>query len=227
MEKDKVQTTIETYNNITQEYIDFYKSNIEKGKITLQKEIKYIVSKLKNNSKILDAGTAIGEYPRYLTEKYNKNFNVIGIDTSENMLKKATDFAPKAKFLQMDIRDLKFNSNTFDAIICFATLIHVDDKTCINVLNKFDELLKEEGIIAINVMEHLKGDKEIFIKEPFNENYMTYYNRYSKQFFIDYFTNNNYRVDKIFNKKIYKESNVGKDLSGTNEFTIIAKKINK
>ena len=134
MEKDKVQTTIETYNNITQEYIDFYKSNIENGKITLHEEIKYIVSKLKNNSKILDAGTAIGEYPRYLTEKYNKDFDIIGIDTSENMLKKATDFAPKAKFLQMDIRDLKFNSNTFDAIICFATLIHVDDKTCINVL---------------------------------------------------------------------------------------------
>lgn len=172
MEKDKIQTTIETYNNITQEYIDFYKSNILNETITLNKELDYLVSKLNSNSIILDAGTAIGEYPRYLTEKYNKNFNVIGIDTSENMLKKATDFAPKAKFLQMDIRDLKFNSNTFDAIICFATLIHVDDKTCINVLNKFDDILKEEGIIAINVMEHLKGEKEIFIKEPFNENYI-------------------------------------------------------
>ena len=44
------------------------------------------------------------------------------------------------------------------------------------------------------------------------------------EFFLDFFNENNYVVDKIFENKIYKESEVGDDLNGTNEFTIIAKK---
>ena len=44
------------------------------------------------------------------------------------------------------------------------------------------------------------------------------------QMVLDFFNENNYVVDKIFENKIYKESEVGDDLNGTNEFTIIAKK---
>ena len=86
---DKTSTTIETYNNIVEEYIDFYKDNIEKGVYSFQKEISYLASKLNDNALILDVGTAIGECPRFLTEKSNKSFNVIGIDTSKNMIEKA------------------------------------------------------------------------------------------------------------------------------------------
>ena len=221
---DKTKTTIETYNNIVEEYIEFYKENIEKGIYTYQEEINYVASKLNNNSIILDVGTAIGECPKFLTEKLNKNFKVIGIDTSENMLEKARIYAPKAQFIKMDMRDLQFENKTFDAIICFATLIHVNDETCKKVLNKFDQILKTNGILAINVMEHIGKEKEIFVKEPFNPKYMTYYNRYSKKFFFDYFENNNYKIEKIFENKIFKESEVGEDLIGTNEFSIIARK---
>lgn len=224
MKTNKTKTTIETYNSIVEEYIEFYKENIEKGIYTFQEEIKYIASKLNNNAFVLDVGTAIGECPRFLTEKFNKNFNVIGIDTSENMLEKAKSFAPKAKFIQMDMRDLQFESNIFDAIICFATLIHVNDDDCKKILKNFDQILKPNGFLAINVMEHIGKEKEIFVKEPFNPKYMTYYNRYSKKFFIDFFNENNYVVDRIFENSIYKESEVGDDLSGTKEFTIIAKK---
>ena len=221
---DKTSTTIETYNNIVEEYIDFYKDNIEKGFYSFQKEISYLASKLNDNALILDVGTAIGECPRFLTEKSNKSFNVIGIDTSKNMIEKARNFAPKAQFIQMDMRDLQFESDKFDAIICFATLIHVNDEVCKEVLKKFDLILKKNGFIAINVMEHVDKEKEIFVKEPFNPKYMMYYNRYSKEFFLDFFNENNFVVDKIFENKIYKESEVGDDLNGTNEFTIIAKK---
>lgn len=224
MEIDKTKVTIETYNNIVEEYVDYFKSKDLKGNVQFQKEIDYLISQLNENATILDAGTAIGDYPKFLTEKCNKNFNVIGIDSSENMLKKAIKNAPKAKFELMDIRDIKFRNQTFDAIICFATLIHVNDETCIKVLDKFSQLLKDEGIIAINVMECNNEEKEIFIPEPFNPKYKTYFNRYSKQFFIDYFTANNYTIEKIYDNKMFDESAVGENLVGTNEFTIIARK---
>lgn len=224
MEIDKIKVTIETYNNIVEEYVDYYKSKDLKGNVQFQKEIDYLISQLNKNAMILDAGTAIGDYPKFLTEKCDKNFNVIGIDTSENMLRKAIKNAPKAKFKLMDIRNITFDKDNFDAIICFATLIHVDDKTCLRVLDKFSELLKDKGIIAINVMECNNEEKEIFIPEPFNPKYKTYFNRYSKQFFIDYFTANNYTIEKIYDNKMFDESALGENLVGTNEFTIIARK---
>lgn len=224
MEIDKTNITIETYNNIIEEYINFYKSKGLNGKVQYQKETDYLISQLPENAKILDAGTAIGDYPRYLTEKCNKNFNVIGIDASENMLKKAIQNAPKAKFELMDIRDIKFRKQSFDAIICYATLIHVDDKTCLKILDRFRNLLKKNGLIAINVMEYNNKEKEIFIQEPFNPKYKTYFNRYTKQFFIDYFTANNYSIEEIYDNKIPEDKEVvGEDIAETNEFTIIAR----
>lgn len=89
MEIDKIKVTIETYNNIVEEYVDCYKSKDLNGNVQFQKEIDYLISQLNDNATILDAGTAIGDYPKFLTEKCDKNFNVIGIDTSENMLRKA------------------------------------------------------------------------------------------------------------------------------------------
>lgn len=224
MKIDKTEVTIETYNNIVEEYVDYYNSKDLNGNVQFQKEIDYLISQLNENANILDAGTAIGDYPKFLTEKCNKNFNVIGIDTSENMLKKAIKNAPKAKFELMDIRNIKFDKNTFDAIICFATLIHVNDDNCKKILDKFNELLKDKGIIALNVMECIDEEKEIFIQEPFNPKYKTYFNRYSKQFFIDYFTTNNYTVEKIYDNKMFDEEAVGENLIGTNEFSIIARK---
>ena len=75
MEIDKIKVTIETYNNIVEEYVDYYKSKDLKGNVQFQKEIDYLISQLNKNAMILDAGTAIGDYPKFLTEKCDKNFN--------------------------------------------------------------------------------------------------------------------------------------------------------
>lgn len=224
LETDKNSISINTYNHIVDQFIEYYLPQKIKNTITFKAETDYIANHLPKYANILDAGTAIGDYPKYLTEQYNKYFNVIGIDAAENMLKIAINNAPKAHFQLMDIRDMKFSNSSFDAIICFATLIHFDDTTCVKILDKFNDLLKPGGIIGINVMEHKNNEKELFIPEVFDNNFMQYFNRYSKQFFIDYFTNNNYKIEKIFNNNELVEEKAGKDLAGNNEFTIVAKK---
>lgn len=224
MSKDKTDITVETYDNIVKEYISYFNTKNLEGKVQFQKEIDFICSKLNNDAKILDVGCAIGDYPKYLTEKCNNNFDVIGIDSSKNMIEVARQNAPKAKFEVMDIRKLEFLKETFDAIICFATLIHVNDNECIKVLNKFDEILKKEGLIAINVMEWLKDEKEIFEDEPFNPKYKTYFNRYKKEFFIKYFKNKNYTLLGFFDNPLYNSSKVKGKVSSSNQFSIIVKK---
>ncbi len=184
MQIDKTAVSIETYDHIVNEYIDYLGSMYLDGTVQLQEEIDYIVSLLPENARILDVGTAMGCYPKYLTEKYNKNFDVVGIDTSPKMIDTAIKHAPLASFKLMDTRKLDFNKSSFDCIICFGTLIHLNDEDCLNVLNKYDEILKKDGIIAINVMEYIYGSKELFENEPFNPKYKMYYNRFSKEFFI-------------------------------------------
>ncbi len=224
MNKDKTDITIETYNNIVNEYISYFKTKDLKGKVQFQKEMDFICSKLNSNAKILDVGTAIGDYPKYLTENCEGDFNVVGIDASKNMIEVARENAPKAQFKVMDIRNLEFLENSFDAIICFATLIHVNDTECIKILDRFDEILKNEGLIAINVMEWLDDKKEIFEDEPFNPKYKTYFNRYKKEFFTDYFQSKNYSILAFFDNPLFNSSEVKGKVANSNQFSIIVKK---
>lgn len=189
-----------------------------------QKEIDVLVENLKKESTILDVGTAIGDYPKYLTEKCDKNFHVIGIDSSENMIHVARKNAPKADFKVMDMRYLDFPKNTFDAIICLATLIHVNDEEALKILDKFDLMLKQEGIVIINVMEHIRGDKEIYDKEPFNPQYNTYFNQYKKDFFIEWYSKKGYSILHIFDNPIFNTEQVKEISADTNQFSIIVKR---
>lgn len=224
MIKNKIDETIDTYNNIVEEYIDYFNSKDLHGNVQFQREIDVLVNNLEKGSKILDVGTAIGDYPKYLTERCDKNFKAIGIDSSDNMIKVVMKNAPKANFEVMDMRRIYFQENSFAAIICLATLIHVDDDTAIKVLEKFDSMLKNNGIIIVNVMEHISGNKEIYEKEPFNPKYNTYFNRYSKEFFIKWFKNNNYEILNIFDNPIFNSEKVKEPSIDTNQFSIIVKR---
>ena len=223
---EKTKMVINAYNSTVDEYLEYYKSEVTNIEVEFKQEIKYLIENTPNNASILDAGTSIGMYPRYLTEKCDKNFDVIGIDLSDNMLKHAIKIAPKAKFQKMDIRNMNFNGKKFDLIISFATLNHMDDETCLSILNQFNELLNDNGRIAINVMEYEGGKKELFIKEPLNPIYDSYFNKYSKKFFIDFFNSKNYTIEKIIDNRTLEEPivGVGEDLAGTNQFSIIAQK---
>ena len=224
---NKTDITVATFDSIVNEFIEYYRSKDLNGNVQFQKEIDFMCSELKHNAKILDAGTAIGDYPKYLTEKmYEHNFEVIGIDASKNMIEEAKKNAPQAQFKVMDIRNINFDNNYFDAIICLATLTYVDDIDCKKILDKFDKILKREGLIVINVIEWLNEEKEIFDVEQLNPNYMTYINKYKKEFFVNYFENKNYSILKFFDNPFFNISKLkvkGK-IADSNQFSIIVKK---
>ena len=225
---------IDTYNHIINEYIKYLKDVNLEGGVPFQRETDYLISILPSKSKILDVGTAIkltnNTWKKSnlkisdLTEKSNKDFKVTGIDASDKMIEQAKKTVLKAEFEVMDIRNIKYPNKSFDCIMCFGTLIHLNDDDCLKALKSFDRILNDNGILAINVMEHLSGSREIVVEEPFNSNYKMYYNRYSKNFFINFFKENNYTIIKTFDNPIYNEDSVGDDLTGTNEFSIIARK---
>ncbi len=140
------------------------------------------------------------------------------------MIRIAKEKAPKAKFMVMDMRNLDFPKYSFDAILCFATLIHVDDIEAKKILEKFNILLKPNGILIINVMEHLQGEKELYGKEPFNPKFNTYFNRYKKDFFIEWFANYKYEILNIIDNPLFNKEAIKEPTPDTNQFSIIAKK---
>ncbi len=225
MKENKTDITVSTYNNIVPEYIEYFKSKDLKGNVQFQKEIDFIVSNLPNNARILDVGTAIGDYPKYLTEKVNKNFDVVGIDAAPNMIKIAINNAPKAKFKVMDARSLDFENSYFNCILCFATLIHLNDEDCLHTLNQFDYILKKDGLLVINVIEQLAKEKENFDDEPFNQKYKTYFNKYKKDFFEKYFINKGYEILKYYDNSMFNPNKINGDISKSNQFSVIIKKI--
>ena len=78
---------------------------------------------LPQQAQILDAGAGAGvPGAMYIA---NKNVKVTGIDISNEMLKLARENVPMAEFLEMDMRDLKFEEKTFDGVMCLFSLFHV------------------------------------------------------------------------------------------------------
>lgn len=73
-------------------------------------------------------------------------------------------------------------------------------------------------------MEWLKDEKEIFEDEPFNPRYKTYFNRYKKEFFTEYFKNKNYTILKYYDNPLFNSSEVNGKVADSNQFSIIVKK---
>ena len=104
---------------------------------------------LKTRSKILDAGTGVGNSAKLFSS--NPNSQVFGIDASESI-----EFAYKKygktkniHFLQADIRKLPFKKNFFDFVCSDQVLHHTKDtESSFKMLSK---LLTKKGIISIYV----------------------------------------------------------------------------
>lgn len=54
----------------------------------------------------MDAGCAIGNYVNFLLKKKEKEFQVIGIDTSPKMIAEAKKRVPEGKFELIDLRKM-------------------------------------------------------------------------------------------------------------------------
>jgi len=109
---------------------------------SIDEAIKY----LKPGASILDIGCGSGKpIAEYLLQR---DFDVYGLDFSENLIKYATQIIPKEKLFLADICDFTIDIK-FDAIICWFTLFHIHADNHLDVLKKFHSLLKPDGILLI------------------------------------------------------------------------------
>jgi SAM-dependent methyltransferase len=151
---DKSKQASSVYDKIAKSYAEEFSKPSE--------YLNEFLDLLPNNSKILDAGCGVGVDSGFVN---SKGFEVIGLDLSKEMVNIAKEKFPEIDFREQDIRELDFSPESFDGIIASCSLIHIPKNDVPYLLEKFSQILNENGIIYIA----LKGGKseEIFIDEPF------------------------------------------------------------
>lgn len=104
---DVVKTTIQTYENLAK---DYSRTHLDIREI--KKVADFFITYLKG-PKVLDVGCGPGRDAKYFSEH---GLEVVGIDLAKSFIKIASQNAPQATFLKMDMRNLEFGKETFDGI---------------------------------------------------------------------------------------------------------------
>lgn len=161
---------IKTYGKVAEKYLKKYYVD------PLQtKHLKKFVTLLPKNANILDAGCGPGRGVKFFIEN---GFQAIGIDISDKMLEIARKKTPNGIFKKMNMENLEFENNSFDAIWSAYSLIHVEKKKIKKVLSEFKRVLKEDGIIFMIVFE---GRGEKIIPDFLDPNEKLFFNYFQKK----------------------------------------------
>lgn len=152
---DYVHKTIFAYNSNPQKYID------QTMNMVPYDWIDKVEALLPPNAKILDAGCAYG---RDANEFFERGFEVLGVDLSEELLVKGREKFPGLALKHMDVRHMdSLPKNSFDGVWCNAVLFHLTDADILKTLKEFHRVLKKDGIMYISYRE---GEGEEEIVEP-------------------------------------------------------------
>ncbi len=163
--KDVYKETTRVYDTLGKKYLK------DSLKLTPPERAEF-AKLIPKKGKLLDVGCGGGRDAKYFVQK---GFDVTGVDLSKVMLREARKQVPKAKFKEMDVLDLKFPDNTFDAVWAHAILLHLKRKDVPKALQELKRALKKDGILHVRV-KHGKG--EALVKEKlsgWNERSYTYF----------------------------------------------------
>lgn len=112
-------------------------------------EFLYFLEFIENNVTVLDLGCGNGRLCELLK---SKKVDYLGIDNNSNLLEKAKDNFPEAKFQLGDMVDLNLPDNYFDAIFCIAAFHHLPGrKLRRRSVNEMHRVLKKKGVLILTV----------------------------------------------------------------------------
>jgi SAM-dependent methyltransferase len=187
---DNANITINSYDKFSNEY--FRRSQ----KLFRPDDIEKFLSLIKPKSLILDAGCAFGRDSKAFIEKGNK---VVGIDLSRKLLNIAKEFVSQLDTRLMDIRKIEFPDNHFDAVWSSASVHHVSLKEGKQVIMKFYNILKNDGILYLLTR---MGNGEDIIEDKEIKGFKRYFSYFSEKELTNYINSLGFT---ILEKHIYNE----------------------
>ncbi len=131
------------------------------------------IASLKEGEVVLDLGSGAG-FDSFLSSfKVGKTGKVIGVDMTDEMLKKARENAKKGNYTNVefrngDIEDLPVDDDSIDAIISNCVVNLAPDKEKVfkeayRVLKKGGRLMISDVVLIKPLPEDLKNDKDLLV----------------------------------------------------------------
>jgi 2-polyprenyl-3-methyl-5-hydroxy-6-metoxy-1,4-benzoquinol methylase len=97
----------------------------------------------------LDAGCGSGYGTHYLAETSVKEITGVDISSVAIQYAKKNYSRENLHFLQMDVRQMSFNDNSFDGVVTFEVLEHLDEKGQMEFVCELARVLKDEGVVYL------------------------------------------------------------------------------
>ncbi|MGD9107689.1 MAG: class I SAM-dependent methyltransferase [Gammaproteobacteria bacterium] len=134
---------------------------------------------------ILDIGCGDGRDSLYFA---NQGLQVTAVDFAENTIRKLKENNTQISWLSQDIREIAFDTNSFDAVYAHLSIQYFNDKITEHIFNALYDILKKGGLVFIKCKS---TDDPLFGKgDKMGQNmYMTTHLRH--------FFSKNYMVEKL------------------------------
>jgi len=178
----------DNYKKTQQAYCDLGKQYIENSASIDLPLLPEFMKLLPKGGKVLDAGCAGG---RDSYKFVHEGFLVTGIDVVDVFIEEAIKKVSQAKFIKMDLLNLKFPKNYFDAIWAQAILLHMGRKDIPKILETFHNILKKNGKIHIAVK---KGNGSGWKADKLSNNKKRFFTYFSKKEIENYITAAGFKV---------------------------------
>lgn len=119
---------------------------------------------LPEGASVLDAGCGAG-IP--IARRLSGRFAVTGVDISEKQIERARSNVPAGTFICANMSDLDFPEASFDGICSFYAIIHTPREKHAEILPRFHQLLRPEGVVLLCLgAGNLKDDFDEFLGIP-------------------------------------------------------------
>ena len=149
-----------------------------------------------NNQSILDLGCGTGTLTAQLKELSK---GVIGVDSSQSMIKRAQEQYPDIEFMVCDALALPFNRQ-FDVVFSNAVFHWISDHNAL--LNNIHKVLKPGGLLIceFGAAGNIATIENAFMKagNDFGYEYSPKFNFPTTEHFAEMLRNNGFVIDKIY-----------------------------
>jgi ubiquinone biosynthesis O-methyltransferase len=159
------------FDNVASEYDAWYTDKKGSFVDTVETELAFKMIKVEKGMKVLDVGCGTGNFSIKLAKL---GCSVTGIDISDNMLQIAQNKAEvenlDIQFLHMNLNDLNFNENKFDAVFSMAAFEFVDDEDAPKALEGMLKVVKNGGQVLIGTISSNSSWGKLYKDESFRKN---------------------------------------------------------
>lgn len=110
---------------------------------------------------VLDAGCGYGRVSSRIVDIDNQR-RVVGLDSSPAMIRQAATLREKGDFspVQASIAQLPLKSNSFDVVVCFGVLMHMDEDT--RALSELMRVVRPQGRLFLSFVNRANPFRRLF-----------------------------------------------------------------